>query len=232
VIAAESLTKTLGGKKALNGITFSIPGGIVALIGRNGAGKSTLLRVLAGIWKADSGTAAVGGHDLLTDDVDAKRLLGYQPEHPDLYPSMRPRELLRFAAAARQLDPSRVDAAAAQFGIEELLDHSCGSLSYGQRRLVTLVAATMHEPEVLLLDEPTNALDPHRVAALKSYLRSPASPRAALVATHQLDFIATIASRYILMREGSIVADGSLDALRASLGMPEATLEEIVLKTT
>ena len=230
MIAAEAIGKTLDGKEILTGVSFEIDAGLVALIGRNGAGKSTLLRILSGLWKPTSGNVMIGGYDLHTDPIEAKRILGFLPEHPDLHPAMRPAELLQFAAAARGLEASRIDAAVARFGAEDLLNHRCGSLSYGQRRVITLVAATMHNPQVLLLDEPTNALDPHRVAALKSYLRSAEGPRAALVATHQLDFIATVASRFILMREGgTIVADGTLEALRTQLGMPGASLETIVL---
>jgi ABC-2 type transport system ATP-binding protein len=122
------------------------------------------------------------------------------------------------------------DAAIARFGISDLLNTPCGALSQGQRRLVTLIAATMHNPPVLLLDEPSNALDPHRVAALRDYLRSPSGPRTALVSTHQLDFVMTLAARFILLREGRLVADGTLQGLRETLQMPGAALEEIVLR--
>jgi ABC-2 type transport system ATP-binding protein len=224
------MSKTIGAKRLLDEVSFRIDDGIVALLGRNGAGKTTLLRVLAGIWKPTGGSVSVGGFDLARHPVEAKRVLGYQPEYPDLHPKMRPRELLELVAEARGMSTESSEAASAQFGITELLDTPCGALSQGQRRLVTLVAATMHRPSVLLLDEPSNALDPHRVAALRDYLRSASGPRTALVSTHQLDFVTTIASRFILLREGRLVADGTLPELQRSLDMAGADLEEIVLR--
>jgi ABC-2 type transport system ATP-binding protein len=232
VIGVASLTKRLNGRVILDGVSFDVAGGITALLGPNGAGKTTLLRILAGIWHPDSGSVSIGGHDLATQPVEAKRLLGFQPEFPDLAPGMTPRELLDFTAAARRVPADGVTAAVERFGIGELLAKRCGTLSQGQKRLVTLVAATMHNPPVLLLDEPTNALDPHRVAALKAYLRGPDAPRAALLSTHQLDFVSTLADHFAILSEGRVVAAGNLDQVRTTLGMARASLEEIVLRST
>ncbi|HEX7153912.1 MAG TPA: ABC transporter ATP-binding protein [Thermoanaerobaculia bacterium] len=229
MIHVHNVTKALSGKRVLDDVTFDVTQGRVALLGRNGAGKTTLMRLLTGLWKPDAGTIRIGEHDLATHPVQAKQLLGFQPEFPELHPTMRPRELLDFVAATRGVDYAetveRLDAAA-------ILDKRSGSLSQGQRRLVTLIAALMHAPPVLLLDEPTNALDPHRVAALKQFLGSPEGPRAALISTHQLDFVATVAERFILIAQGKIVADGNLAELRAQLGMPAASLEELVVRAT
>jgi ABC-type multidrug transport system ATPase subunit len=231
VIEAREVRKSIGEKAILNGISFHSGEGIVALLGRNGAGKTSLLRILAGIWKSDGGTVSIAGHDLRSDGMAARRLLGFQPENPDLHPRMTPRELVDLVARARGVAPAAAQAAIDRFGAGPLLDVRCGSLSAGQRRLITLVAATMHEPEVLLLDEPTNALDPHRVAALKEYLRS-ASTRTALISTHQLDFVTTVAATFLLLREGRIAGFGTLEKLREQSSMPGASLEEIVLHTT
>jgi ABC-2 type transport system ATP-binding protein len=232
LIRVASLTKHLDGKAVLDDVSFEVVGGITALLGPNGAGKTTLLRILTGIWHPSSGGVSIGGHDLATEPVDAKRLLGFQPEFPDLAPAMTPRELLDFTAAARRISAAGVAAAIDRFGIGDLLSKRCGTLSQGQKRLVTLVAATMHLPPVLLLDEPTNALDPHRVAALKTYLRGPDAPRAALLSTHQLDFVSTLADRFVILSRGRVVAAGDLDEVRAALGMAGASLEEIVLRCT
>jgi ABC-type multidrug transport system ATPase subunit len=232
VIVAHALTKTIGAKRILDAVSFEVREGVTALLGRNGAGKTTLMRILAGIWQPTSGRASIDGHDLAIDPVGAKRLLGYQPEHPDLHPRLLPRELLAFAAAARRLGPDAVARSAAEWEIDALLDTECGTLSQGQKRLVTLAAATMHRPPFLLLDEPTNALDPHRVANLKTYFTGADAPRAVLISTHQLDFAATIVDRYILLAGGRVIADGTLDALRAHFAMSGATIEEIVLRTT
>ena len=225
MIRVEAVSK--GG--IIHDVSFSIERGIVALLGRNGAGKTTLMRLLTGIWRPDAGRIAIGGHDLAGEPVEAKRLFGFQPEFPELHPAMRGRELLDVAAAARGLSADAVAQAVERFDAASVLDKKTGSLSQGQKRLITLVAATMHNPPVLFLDEPTNALDPHRVAALKTYL---AQTPTALISTHQLDFVATIAERYVLIAGGRIVGDGTLEELREQLGMPGATLEAIVLRAT
>ncbi len=232
MISIRNLCKSIDGKAILRDVSFDIPEGIVALLGRNGAGKTTLMRLAAGLWKPDAGALVIGGRDLASEPVEAKRLLGYQPEFADLHRGITGRDLLRFAAAARGIPDDAMERAAHRFGALEFIDKRAGSLSQGQRRVITLIAATMHEPPVLLLDEPTNALDPHRVAALRELLASPAGPRATLVSTHQLEFVVTLATRFILLREGTIVADGDLASLQSGLQMRGATLGEIVLRHT
>ena len=232
MISVRNLSKSIAGKPILRNISFEAGEGIVALLGRNGAGKTTLMRLLAGLWKPDAGEISIGGRVLQREPVAAKRHLGYQPEFADLHPGVTGRDLLRFAAAAHGVRDDAVDRVAHRFDALEFIDNRAGSLSQGQRRVITLIAATMHEPAVLLLDEPTNALDPHRVAALRELLASPAGPRATLVSTHQLEFVVTLATRFILLREGTIVADGDLPSLRAQLAMSDATLGEIVLRHT
>jgi ABC-2 type transport system ATP-binding protein len=232
MILVRDLTKSIAGKPILRNVSFEIAEGVVALLGRNGAGKTTLMRLAAGLWKPDAGEILIGGRDLAREPVEAKRLLGYQPEFADLHPGITGRDLLRFAAAAHGISDDALERTAHRFGGLEFLDQRAGTLSQGQRRVITLIAATMHEPPVLLLDEPTNALDPHRVAALRELLASPAGPRATLVSTHQLEFVVTLATRFILLREGTIVADGDLPSLQAQLGMRGATLGEIVLRNT
>lgn len=204
MIVVRDVVKTLGGERIVDGASFELREGIAALLGRNGAGKTTLMRMLAGIWKPDAGTISIGGHDLATEPVAAKRLFGYLPEAPDLHPAMRGRELLEFAAAARGLPSSSIDDAAARFDARPVLNKRGGTLSQGQRRLVTLLAATLHTPPVLLLDEPTNALDPARVEMLREYLASSDGPRVALISTHQLDFVRPLATTFFTMRDGKI----------------------------
>ncbi|HYH05874.1 MAG TPA: ABC transporter ATP-binding protein [Thermoanaerobaculia bacterium] len=232
MIELENVRKSLGGRVVLDGITLQIRGGVMALLGRNGSGKSTLMKILAGLWHPDSGAVRIEGHDLATNPVEAKRVFGYQPEFPDLHPSLQPRELFAFAASARKLSRGEVDAAIERFDAKELAGARAGTLSQGQRRIVTLIAATMHAPPVLLLDEPTNALDPHRIAALKTFLQSEHGPRTLFVSTHQLDFVTTIATHFALLAHGHILAAGTLDDLRAHFGEPDASLEELVVRHT
>jgi ABC-2 type transport system ATP-binding protein len=232
MIEVEALGKEIGGHTILEGISFVAPERLMALVGPNGAGKTTLLRIMAGLSRPSSGRLSIAGMPVTGDALEVKRILGYQPEAPRLHPALRGRELLELSAAVRGLEPDQVESWSDRFGARSLLDIPAGELSQGQKRLITLLAATMHRPRVLLLDEPTNALDPHRVADLKEYLRSAEGPDVTLVSTHQLDFVAPLASRFLLLSEGRLVGNGALDDLRTQAGAPGASLEELVLQLT
>ncbi len=224
MIHVDALNKSIGDRAVLVDVTFDVRPGIVALLGANGAGKSTLLRILSGIWHPTSGHVAIDNIPMHRDAVEAKRRLGYQPEFPDLHPALTPRRYLDFVASVRRLDATHVRDACAKFGVDEFLDVAIARLSQGQKRLVTLVAAVMHDPEVLLLDEPTNSLDPHRVATLRAYLTRERRGKTHLISTHQLDFIATIADSYLILANGRLVAQGAV--------IDAASLEETFLRAT
>lgn len=228
MITFRSVTKRIASRTILEAISFEATG-IVVLLGRNGAGKSTLLRLGAGVWHPDQGSVLIDDHDLATDPVGAKRRLGYQPEHPDLHPSLRPIELLAFAAAARGLPSEAPLSSAELWGAADLLKKPVRTMSLGERRLVTLLAATMHNPDVLLLDEPTNALDPLRLQTLVRYLRSGNAPATTILSTHDLDFAAEIGDRFLFLRDGHIGANGTLAELRDKYQQPTADLRSLVL---
>ncbi|HVR37848.1 MAG TPA: ABC transporter ATP-binding protein [Thermoanaerobaculia bacterium] len=202
MIHVESVSKTIGGRAILTDVSFRVAPGITALLGPNGAGKSTLLRILSGIWHPTSGRVTIANIELHRDAVEAKRRLGYQPEFPDLHPALTPRRYLDFVASVRRCDRR---ATCAKFGVDEFLDVAIGKLSQGQKRLVTLVAAVMHDPEVLLLDEPTNSLDPQRVEILRTMLTEERRGKTHLISTHQLDFIGAIADVTLTLSGGRLV---------------------------
>lgn len=228
MIEIERLSKRLGGTLALDGIDLRLGDGRVALLGRNGAGKSTLLRILCGLWVPTSGSVRIDGLAPRKHRVEVLQRIGFMPEWPDLHPSLTARALLEFGAAARSTPAADLHDRVARFGIGEILDVPAGELSHGQKRAVTLAAATLHAPPILLLDEPTNGLDPVRVAALRDYLASPLAPRLLLVSTHQLDFVVTIAERFVVLKEGRVAADGDLQHLRKVTG--SESLEKSVLR--
>jgi ABC-2 type transport system ATP-binding protein len=232
MIEVEQLRKSFGETTILHELSFATGSGTVALLGPNGAGKTTLLQLLCGLARPDSGRITIAGFDRHRDDVAIKRILGYQPEYPGLHPMLRPRELYAAIAAVRQLPWSRITETAERFGAMDLLERRCGELSQGQKRLVTLIAAIAHRPRVLLLDEPTNALDPHRVVELKRYLTSADAPEMTLVSTHQLDFVANLTDRFLLLSEGHLAGSGTLQELRNRFELEDGDLEQVVLHAT
>ncbi len=225
MIEARGLAKRIGETVALEGIDLVLERGRVALIGRNGSGKSTLLRIFAGLWRPSSGEVRIEGHDPREGREIVMRHLGYMPEWPQLHADLRPRALIELVAAAHGVGDHLVAEALERYEVKPILDRRAGELSHGERRAVTLVAATLHAPRILLLDEPINGLDPVRVRALRDYLLSPAGPELTLISTHQLDFVSRIAERYVVLCDGRLVANRSAEELEATGSIEDALLE-------
>ena len=133
--------------------------GLTLLLGENGAGKSTLLRVAAGVERPDAGTVTIGGHDLWVEEVEARSLLAYVPDEPDLVPYATVREILLLVARLRGRPDGDADGALEAAGLATYARRAPRDLSLGPPRRVALAAATIGEARVLLLDDPLEALD-------------------------------------------------------------------------
>src|SRR3989475_11519897 len=165
MIEVAGLTKAYGDRLAVDGISFSVDKGeIVGFLGPNGAGKTTTMRVLTGYGSPTSGTARVAGFDVQDAPIEAKRRIGYLPEHPPLYREMIVRPFLRFVASVRGVPRKemngRVDRAIERCGLGAVAGRLIGNLSKGFQQRVGLAQAILHESDVLILDEPTGGLDP------------------------------------------------------------------------
>ena len=206
LLAVSSVRKLLGGRWALDGVSFTWdrPGTLV-ISGENGAGKSTLLRVVAGVLRADEGDVAIAGHRLDRDRLAALRRVGYAPEAADLPAHLGVGELVALVAALKRCERPP-PALAERLGVAPLFDKRLGTLSLGQRRRAGLLAALVGDPELLLLDEPTNGLDADGAAMLAALLHERAEAgRATVVATHDRPFIARVAAAEIEIRAGRAV---------------------------
>jgi ABC-type multidrug transport system ATPase subunit len=194
LLEVRGIRKRLGGRWVLDGVSLDWAGpGVIAIAGENGAGKSTLLRVVAGILAADEGTVSIAGAPLQRRREIALGHLGYAPDLGELPPYLTTSSLVALVASLKRAarpSPALIE----RLGVAPFLDQPLGSLSLGQRRRASLLAALTGEPDLLVVDEPTNGLDAEGRAMLVALLRErEAAGGASLVATHDGPFIEAIA---------------------------------------
>ncbi len=227
-LAIKGLVKHFGGKYAVDNLDLTIPQGeFHALLGPNGAGKTTTLRIVAGLLKADAGSAAILGHNIATDAIAAKRLLAFLPDDPLLYGKLKPLEYLEFVAGLWSVDG---DTAAPR--AEELLkwldlwnntNELIEGFSRGMRQKLALAGALIHDPKVLILDEPLTGLDAAAARQVKDLLIERVKQGNTIVlTTHILEMAERLAERISIIQKGKIIAQGTLDELRA-LASPRST---------
>ena len=239
-LAIAGLFKHFSGSYAVDGLDLTIPQGeFHALLGPNGAGKTTTLRIVAGLLRADMGQVAVLGHDIALDPIAAKRVLAFLPDEPQVYGKLDALEYLEFVAGLWQLDPATASARA-----EELLRllelwpqarQRAEGYSRGMRQKLALAGALIHAPQVLILDEPLTGLDAAAARQVKDLLVERVGQGATVVlTTHILEIAERLAERISIIQRGRIVAQGSLDELRARASGAGAgsTLEDVFLQLT
>jgi ABC-2 type transport system ATP-binding protein len=240
VVLAQHVTKWYGPRRAVFDVSFAIERGeIVGLLGPNGSGKSTIFRMLTGYLVPTSGSIEVAGHDVVADSLAVRRAISYVPEDAPLYDHMRVGEFLHFMANIKGLRGAAariaVDAAAERLDLTSVMTLLTGKLSRGFRQRVSIAQALLGDPKVLVLDEPTSGLDPHQVIAVRDLVRSLAGSRTVLLASHILPEIERIASRVMILLDGTLLTADSLKetagglTLRLSAAAPEDAIRSVVL---
>jgi ABC-2 type transport system ATP-binding protein len=223
-----------GATRAVEDVSFKVnPHEIVGFLGPNGAGKTTIMRILTTFIYPTRGTALVGGCDITQDPIGARKLLGYLPETPPLYPEMRVDEFMDFVGKARGLRgrklKERKEWVVSSCGITEVWKHQIYELSLGFRQRVGLAQALIHDPQVIILDEPTSGLDPLQIIGIRDLIRELAKNKTILFSTHILQEASALSNRLFILDQGRLVAQGSLAELKAYGDRPDATLEDIFL---
>jgi ABC-2 type transport system ATP-binding protein len=230
LIEIAGLTKRFGGFTAVDHVSFSVRRGeVLGFLGPNGAGKSTTMRMLAGFMTPTAGTASIQGHDVQTDSVAARRVLGFLPEGAPTYPEMSVVSFLRFCARVRGFTGTeladRVDHALGLTTLRGVRLQPIETLSKGFKRRVGLAQALLHDPPVLVLDEPTDGLDPNQKHEVRGLIAQMAPDKAIVISTHILEEVDAVCSRAIVIANGRIVADATPQALQA--WHPSGRLEEV-----
>jgi ABC-2 type transport system ATP-binding protein len=221
MIRVENLTKYYGERLAVDSITFNIERGeIVGFLGPNGAGKSTTMKMVTGFLMPSSGDVFVADHDMTRESLQGRRHLGYLPEIVPLYYDMTTRGYLRFAGRLRGLDQKtaarRVDEVVETCALQEYRDVILAKLSKGFRQRVGLAQSIIHDPEVLILDEPTIGIDPIQVAHTRQLIKQLGENRTILLSSHILPEVSMVCQRVIIIHQGKIVAQDSIEHLSSS----------------
>ncbi|HZL58960.1 MAG TPA: ABC transporter ATP-binding protein [Stellaceae bacterium] len=212
MIEVRGLSRRFGPILAVDQVSFTVQRGeVLGFLGPNGAGKSTTMKMITGFLAPSSGTAIVGGADIIADPVAAKRQIGYLPEGAPAYPDMTPLAFLRFIAAIRGFagdeKKRRIDLAVERTSLAEVLDQPIDTLSKGFKRRVGLAQALLHDPPVLILDEPTDGLDPNQKHEVRALIRDLAPGKAIVISTHLLDEVDAVCTRAVIIAKGRLLAD-------------------------
>src|SRR5438034_1234184 len=219
MIKVDNLVKTFGPKRAVDGVSFSVQRGeVLGFLGPNGAGKSTSMRMITGLIPPTSGTATVGGFDIVEQGIEARRLIGYLPENAPAYTDMTVYGFLNFCAEIRGLrgdaKKKAVNRAVELCFLEAVLHQSVETLSKGFRHRTCFAQSVIHDPDVLVLDEPTDGLDPNQKHEVRGLIRRMGEKKAIIFSTHILEEVDAACSRAIIIDRGKIVANGTPQQLR------------------
>ncbi|MDR2733921.1 MAG: ABC transporter ATP-binding protein [Spirochaetota bacterium] len=221
MLKVENLCKNFGQVRALDHVSFGLSRGeIVGFLGPNGAGKTTAMRIISGFYAPGEGTVEIDGINIEDDPIAAKARVGYLPEQPPLYPELRVREYLEFAAGLRGVPKkdvrARVDEAMAAVRVTDRADQIIRSLSKGYKQRVGLAGALVHRPPMLILDEPTVGLDPKQIMEIRNLISDlKASDRTLIISTHILAEVEQTCDRVIIIHRGRIAAVNTKAALLA-----------------
>ena len=211
MIEINGLVKLYGSKAAVDGISFTVEKGeIVGFLGPNGAGKSTTMNILTGYLSSTEGTAKVNGIDILENPTEAKKLIGFLPEQPPLYPDMTVDEYLGFVYELRSCDLPREAHLAEVCKVTRISDvrsRVIGNLSKGYRQRVGIAQALVGNPPVIIFDEPTVGLDPKQIIEIRNLIRNLGKNHTVILSTHILSEVQAVCDRIIIIKDGEIVAD-------------------------
>lgn len=236
VVSVDGLTFSYGTGQVLHGLSFSLGAGeVVGLLGPNGAGKSTTIKVLTGVLPPSGGTVRVAGRALPEEAVEAKKRIGYVPEAAALFESLTGQEFLELMGRLQDVPEDRLQLRIGrfleQFGLADDRLRPLDGYSKGMRQKVLLSAALLHNPDVVLLDEPLSGLDVEAGFMVRDLVAALAAEgKTVLYSSHVLDVVERVCDRALIIHEGRLVADGSLDALKASTG--QESLEDVFRRLT
>lgn len=232
MIQVNHLTKRYGSTLAVRDLSFSVAEGeIIGFLGPNGAGKTTTMNLITGCLEATDGTVTVGGLDSQERPETVRRLIGYLPEQPPLYPDMTVNEYLDFVYRLKKCTLEKhehLDSVIARAGLTEVTGRLIRNLSKGFRQRVGLAQALIGDPRVLILDEPTVGLDPKQIIEIRDVVRTLGKDHTIILSSHILSEVQEVCDRVIVIHQGSMVADGTTAEL--SKRMTRATQLEMMIE--
>ncbi len=228
-VKVTHLSKLFATQRAVDDVSFEAhQGEVLGFLGPNGAGKTTTMKIITGYLPASSGQAEVCGFDVALHPMEARRRVGYLPEHNPLYRDMYVREYLTFTAGVHGV-PQAAKRVAAMIELTGLGSHRhkhINELSKGYRQRVGLAQAMLHDPEVLILDEPTSGLDPNQIVEIRQLIKDIGREKTVILSTHILGEVEAVCDRAIIINRGKLVADATIEELKRQFsGQSVVTVE-------
>ena len=235
ILTLQNVSKQYGDKIVLHDVTLDIyPGQVIGYIGPNGAGKSTTVKILTGVIQDYTGTVLLNGVDIKEDILALKQMIGYVPELADIYDLLTPNEYLHFVGALYHMPDALIKERSGRilkaFGLQDNIDQRMDSFSKGMRQKVLLTSGLLHNPEIVILDEPMSGLDANAVIVVKELLQVlKQEGKTIFYCSHMMDVVERVSDRIVLIDKGTIIANGTIEALRAG---SDSSLEKIFAQMT
>lgn len=221
MIEIKKVSKTFNNeKKAIDNISLKLEDGeIIGFIGLNGAGKTTLIKMMTGVLKPDSGTIKINGFDILKQPIEAKQIIGYMADSPDMFLRLTGIEYINLLAdiykVPLEIRKERINNLCSQFHLNEVLNQPMQGYSHGTRQKMMVVGALVHEPKVWILDEPLIGLDPQSSIILKKMMKEHAKKNnTVFFSTHVLEIAEKLCDKVAIIDRGKIVYYGTLEDLK------------------
>ncbi|MDR3495454.1 MAG: ABC transporter ATP-binding protein [Ancalomicrobiaceae bacterium] len=233
-LEARGLSKAFG-RPAVDHLDLTVRAGeFYALLGPNGAGKTTTLRMVAGLLRPDAGAISIFGIDALASPTAAKAMTAWVSDEPLIYDKLTPLEYLEFVAGlwgiAADEAEARAEALVDALGLTPHASERCEGFSKGMRQKVALAGALVHDPKLIILDEPLTGLDAGAARIVKGVLVERVRAGATIIlTTHILEVAERMAERIGVIARGRLIAEGTLDELRAQAGQRGSSLEDVFL---
>lgn len=238
MISFERVTKKYGSEAAISNLSFQVKKGeLFGYLGPNGAGKTTSIKSMIGLVRPEDGKIFIDGKDVSKEPLAVRALIGYVPDSPFIYGKLTAREFLRFVGGLYRMETDdiekRIGWLSDIFEMHDWMDRRSEEYSHGMKQKVVMSAAFLHRPELIIVDEPTVGLDPPSQRLLKDMLKLiQENGTTVFMSSHNLVEVEELCERMAIIHKGSIVADGTLDDLRAQAEIEGGNLEDLFLKLT
>ena len=229
MIQLRGVAKKFSVFTVVNNVSFAIkPGEVLGYLGPNGAGKTTTIRMIAGLLEPTKGEILLNGRDIRTDIYAYKKRLGYVPEQSEIYPHLSAYDYLVMVGRLRGLRERPLKAKIIEFmkifSLDQDMHGPISSYSKGMRQKVLITAALLHDPDILLLDEPLSGLDVTTGLIMRDLIRKLAGENKIIIySSHVLEVTEQVCSRIIIIHQGNIVANDSVENLRSLMNLPSLT---------
>lgn len=223
MIEVKNLVKRYGNHTAVDNLSFTVEKGqVLGFLGPNGAGKSTTMNIITGYISATEGTVTVNGLDVFEEPEEVKKMIGYLPEFPPLYPDMTVREYLDFVADIKKVNKKEkakmIQDIMESTMITPMSDRLIKHLSKGYKQRVGLAQAIMGYPELIILDEPTVGLDPKQIIEIRELIRDLSKNHTIILSSHIMQEVSAVCDTVMIINKGKFILSDKPEMLSERLG--------------